>query len=131
MMMTISSPPTPTCQEKLVHEDRVNIALQKLVDGPTATLLSETFQALADPSRIRLISALMNTELCVCDLATVLGMSQSAVSHQLRSLRQLHLVKFRKEGRVVSYSLDDEHIRDLFQMGLDHISHAIVIRSIE
>jgi len=94
-----------------------------LVDEATAAGLAETFQALADPSRVRLISALMNGAMCVLDLAALLGMSQSAVSHQLRLLRNLHLVKTRKSGRIVFYSLDDEHIRDLFQRGLEHYSH--------
>jgi ArsR family transcriptional regulator len=66
---------------------------------------------------------LSQTELCVYDLAATLGMSQSAVSHQLRSLRELHLVRYRKEGRHVYYQLDDEHIRDLFQRGLEHVEH--------
>ena len=111
------------CQESIIHEDKVLIAQNQLIDGLTATRLAETYQALSDPSRVRLISALLNTELCVCDLAAVLGMSQSAVSHQLKSMRDLHLVRFRKEGRIVYYSLNDEHIRDLFQRGLEHISH--------
>lgn len=128
--MTHSTPQqSVSCQERIIHEERIITAQQSLIDGLTATHLSETFQALADPSRVRLISALMNIELCVCDLAAVLGMSQSAVSHQLRSLRDLHLVKYRKEGRIVYYSLDDEHIRDLFQRGIEHISHSINSRS--
>jgi ArsR family transcriptional regulator len=72
---------------------------------------------------VRIISALIDGELYVGDLAALLGMTQSAVSHQLRLLRNLHLVKTRKEGRTVYYSLDDEHIRDLFQRGLEHYSH--------
>ena len=112
------------CIEKMIHEDKVVLAQQQLVDGLTATRLAETFHALADPSRVRLISALLETELCVCDLAAVLGMSQSAVSHQLRSLRDLRLVKHRKDGRIVYYALDDEHIRDLFQRGREHVYHS-------
>ena len=73
---------------------------------------------------MRLISALAHSELCVCDLAAVLGMTQSAVSHQLRSLRDLHLVKARRTGREIFYTLDDEHIRQLFQLGLHHIQHS-------
>ena len=96
------------------------------MDELTAARLAETFQALADPTRIRLISALMETELCVCDLSAVLGMSQSAVSHQLRSLRDLRLVKHRKQGRIVYYALDDQHIRDLFQRGRDHVVHSSI-----
>ena len=100
------------------------LARKDLVNNLTAHHLAQTFQALADPSRVRLISALLNTELCVCDLAAVLSMSQSAVSHQLRSLRDLHIVKHRKEGRIVYYALDDDHIRDLFQRGREHVSHS-------
>lgn len=111
------------CEITLIHEDRVEEARGQLIDDHTAAGLAETFQALADPSRLRMISALLNGELCVCDLAALLGMSQSAVSHQLRLLRNLHLVKNRKEGRVVYYALDDDHIRDLFQRGREHYSH--------
>jgi ArsR family transcriptional regulator len=124
-MITQKSPsPTLTCLDNIIHEENVAIARQRLVDNRTAARLAETFQALADPNRVRLISALLDTELCVCDLAAVLTMSQSAVSHQLRSLRDLRLVKHRKEGRIVYYSLDDEHIRDLFQRGREHVSHS-------
>jgi ArsR family transcriptional regulator, lead/cadmium/zinc/bismuth-responsive transcriptional repressor len=94
-----------------------------LIDDETAAGLAETFQAMADPSRVRLISVLMDGEMCVQDLALLLEMSHSAVSHQLRILRNLHLVKFRKEGRLVFYSLDDSHISDLFQRGLEHYQH--------
>lgn len=102
---------------------RVRAAQSHLVDDKTATWLAETFKALSDPTRVRIISALSHNELCVHDIATVLDMSQSAISHQLRSLRELRLVKFRREGRHVYYTLDDEHIHDLFHQGLDHILH--------
>ena len=108
---------------QFLYETRARENQQKLVDDVTAAGLAETFQALADPSRVRLISALLEGELCVYDLAALLGMSQSATSHQLRILRNLNLVRTRKEGRIVYYALDDEHIRDLFQRGLDHIRH--------
>ena len=111
------------CEINFIHADRVQQARAQMVDESTAEGLSETFQALSDPSRIRLISALMDCELCVCDLAAVAGMTQSAVSHQLTLLRNLRLVKNRKEGRIVYYSLDDEHIRDLFQRGVEHHNH--------
>jgi len=121
--MTNSTRSIPHCEEDLIHEDKVRLAEAAMGDGLNATRLAQTFQALADPSRVRLISALLQTDLCVCDLAAVLGMSQSAVSHQLRSLRDLRLVKVRKEGRVAIYSLDDDHIRELFSRGLEHIHH--------
>ena len=106
-----------------IHEESAQAAQAQLVDDATAAGLAETFQAMADPTRVRLISALMDGEACVYDLATMLGMTHSAVSHQLRLLRHLHLVKNRKEGRMVYYSLDDDHIRDLFQRGLEHYRH--------
>lgn len=106
-----------------LDEDRVRDAQSHLVDDVTATKLAETFKALSDSTRVRIISALSRAELCVHDIAAVLDMSQSAISHQLRTLRELRLVKFRREGRHVYYTLDDEHIHDLFHQGLDHILH--------
>ncbi len=114
---------TEGCETTLIHEDQVGAALQGLIETEQAASLARTFQALADPTRIRLISTLTRTELCVCDLAAVLGMTQSAVSHQLSLLRSLHIVKGRRAGREIFYSLDDEHVRDLFEFGLKHIQH--------
>lgn len=119
-----TSPRPLRCEESFIHEDQVLIAQEHLIDGLTATHLAQTFQALSDPTRVRLISALTNAELCVCDLAAVLGMSQSAVSHQLRSLRDLRLVKSRRAGREIFYTLDDDHIRELYELGLKHILHS-------
>ncbi|MFB0546610.1 MAG: ArsR/SmtB family transcription factor [Anaerolineae bacterium] len=111
------------CQETDISEKRVREAETHLVDGLTATRLAETFKALSDPTRLRIVSVLAHAELCVGDIAAVLGMTQSAISHQLRVLRNLRLVKKRKEGRQVYYSLDDEHIYSLFKQGLDHALH--------
>jgi ArsR family transcriptional regulator len=86
--------------------------------------LAALFGALADPTRIRLIAALDSHELCVGDLAATVGLSHSATSHQLRSLRELGLVRTRREGRTVYYALDDEHVRTLYRQALDHIGHA-------
>ncbi len=94
-----------------------------LLGDAAAVRLAETFKALSDPSRVRIVSLLAQAELCVGDLAATLDMSQSAVSHQLRTLRDLHLVRWRREGRQVYYTLDDDHVSDLFQRGLDHVSH--------
>lgn len=107
----------------MIDEQAVKTAQAGLIDGLTATRLAEAFAALSDPTRVRIISALLEGELCVFDLAAVLGLSQSATSHQLRILRHLNLVRTRKEGRLVYYALDDEHIRDLFQRGLEHVRH--------
>ena len=111
------------CVETYIHEDRVQAALPNLVDDTTATRLAETFKALSDPTRVRIVSLLAQAELCVCDLAAVLGVSQSAVSHQLRTLRDLRLVRWRRDGRQIFYTLDDEHVADLFQRGLEHVAH--------
>ena len=112
------------CSETIIDEDKVKQAQQVLLDGLAATRLSDTFKALADPTRVRIISILVHTELCVCDLAATLGMTQSAVSHQLRLMRDIRLVKSRKDGRMVYYTLDDEHIRGLFRRGLEHVEHS-------
>lgn len=125
MFQTITESQNTCCDDTLIHDDRVRMARAQLVNDDTASQLASTFQALADPTRVRLISALTASDLCVCDLAAVLGMSQSAVSHQLRSLRDLRLVKAHKVGREVVYSLDDAHIADLYQRGLEHIQHAV------
>ena len=117
---------TAACEVTLIHEDQVRAALAVMIDSPTASGVADIFQALGDPTRLKLISALTAAELCVCDLAATLGMTQSAVSHQLRLLRALGVVKNRKEGRVVYYSLDDDHIHDLFRRGVEHYQHGIL-----
>jgi DNA-binding transcriptional ArsR family regulator len=111
------------CAGIYIHGDRVQAALPHLLKDATAVRLAETFKALSDPTRVRIVALLSEAELCVCDLAAALDMSQSAVSHQLRTLRDLQLVRWRREGRQVFYALDDEHVSDLFQRGLDHVIH--------
>lgn len=111
------------CVESYLHEDRVQEALPHLLENGTAVRLAETFKALSDPTRVRIVSLLAEAELCVCDLAASLGMSQSAVSHQLRTLRDLRLVHWRREGRKVFYALDDDHVADLYRRGLEHVAH--------
>ena len=93
------------------------------LDEQTAQYLAEFFSALSDPSRVRIIAALAEGELNVGTLAELIGLSESAVSHQLRGLRQMRMVRARKEGRQVFYSLDDEHVTELFHRGLEHIQH--------
>jgi ArsR family transcriptional regulator, lead/cadmium/zinc/bismuth-responsive transcriptional repressor len=85
------------------------------------TYLADTFQMLASPTRLRIVEALSVRELCVCDLAAVVGVSQSAVSHQLRQLRQMRIVRYRKDGRMAYYRLDDPHVETLFGTGLAHV----------
>lgn len=95
-----------------------------VLPGPAVLAgVSELFGALADPTRLRIVSALAERELCVGDLAATLGMSQSAVSHQLRVLRERGLVRARRDGRLSYYALDDEHVAGLFGQALDHVRH--------
>ena len=93
----------------------------ELLSVKQAQILAETFQVLGDPTRVRIVHALSLSDLCTSDLASVVDMSESAVSHQLRTLRQLHVVRSHREGKLVYYSLNDDHIRSLFQQGLDHV----------
>jgi len=100
---------------------RVRKIRQALVTPDAVQGLADTFSALGDPTRVRILDALSHGELCVCDLAAVLRLSQSAVSHQLRLLRGLRLVRPRRDGRIVFYSLDDQHIISLFKQTLQHV----------
>ncbi|MGE5618351.1 MAG: ArsR/SmtB family transcription factor [Sphingomonadaceae bacterium] len=111
-----------TCDLFCIDAEEVARARSAMVSDDAAVRLAETFSVLGDPTRVKMISALRNVELCVCDLAALLNLSQSAVSHQLRLLRAMRLVKYRREGRVVYYSLDDEHIGNLFLQGLQHVA---------
>lgn len=95
----------------------------KMVDDSFAERMAEVFKALSDPTRVKLIGAMLHNELCVHDLAQLLGMGQSAVSHQLRYLRNLRIVKRRKSGKTVYYSLDDSHIEEMFMLTLQHLKH--------
>jgi ArsR family transcriptional regulator, lead/cadmium/zinc/bismuth-responsive transcriptional repressor len=95
-----------------------------LLDEETATRLATTFSVLSDPTRVRIIGALADGVRCVHELSDALGLTHSAVSHQLATLREMHLVTNTKEGRHVYYTLDDEHINDLYRQGLAHVLHA-------
>lgn len=109
------------CDVRCLHPDTVRAAREQLLPPDEARELAAIFDVLADPTRVRIVQALAARELCVCDLANVLGMRQSAVSHQLRLLRALRVVRARKEGRVVYYALDDAHIAGLLAQGLEHV----------
>lgn len=103
-----------------MNPQAVEAVRRQLIDAGTAARVAETFKVLDDPTRVRIVHALSLAELCTYDLAAILGISESTVSHQLRMLRLLRLVKHRREGRVVYYSLDDEHIRHLFEQSYRH-----------
>lgn len=110
-----------TCCQ-VVHHEVVQACAPQLSEAVVADL-SETFKVLSDPTRIRILHNLSQRELCVCDLAEVLGMTQSAVSHQLRYLKALRLVRNRREGNTVFYRHDDAHTMGLLQMAIDHAAH--------
>ncbi|PWK07453.1 ArsR/SmtB family transcription factor [Tumebacillus permanentifrigoris] len=107
----------------VIHEDTVTQVREAAMDEQAVTDLAAIFAALGDPTRVRIIRALSVSEMCVCDLAAALEMTQSAVSHQLRLLRNMRIIKRRKSGRMNYYSLDDEHILTLFETGLHHVTH--------
>ena len=107
-----------------VHEDAVNEVLGGMPDDETLYDLAELFKAFGDSTRIKILYALFEAELCVCDIAQLLGLTQSAVSHQLRVLKNSRLVKFRRDGKTVFYSLDDDHVRKVIAQGMDHITES-------
>lgn len=110
------------CDIHCIHEEKVRGVRANMIDDDTNLSLAELFKIMGDATRLKLIFALMQKELCVCDLAAVSGASDSAVSHQLRVLRIHKLVKYRREGKILYYSLRDEHVRTLFNQGLEHIN---------
>jgi len=109
------------CDVVHLHPARVAELRAALIGEADVTDLAETFRTLGDPTRVRILDALSHGELCVCDLAALVRISESAVSHQLRLLRNLRLVKPRREGRMVFYAIDDRHIISLFRQGLRHV----------
>jgi DNA-binding transcriptional ArsR family regulator len=109
------------CEVEAVDPERVRRVQKSLTDEDSVERLAETFAILSDPTRLRIVEALTHEELCVCDLSAALALSQSGTSHHLRTLRNLRLVKHRRAGRLVYYSLDDDHIRRLFAQGLEHV----------
>ncbi len=110
------------CDEPQVHAEAVAAAIAAMPDGLTVERMAELFKALADPTRLQLVLALAERELCVCDLATIVQLSQSAVSHQLRTLRQLRLVRGRREGKLIYYRLDDSHVLALCRQTRAHMT---------
>ena len=112
-----------SCSCNVIHGEIVSEVKEKLPKDETLYDLAELFKVFGDSTRIKILCALFESEMCVCDLAALLEMTQSAISHQLRVLRQAHLVNYRKEGKVVYYSLDDDHIKMLYEQGLVHVLH--------
>lgn len=110
------------CDCDIVHEDAVAAVRSKMPSEDVLYDLAELFKVFGDSTRMRILSALLHSELCVCDLANLLNMTKSAVSHQLRILRQTKLVRFRRSGKEVYYSLADGHITEILDMGLEHLA---------
>lgn len=122
--MSAVAPAPDACDVFHADPARVAAVRRSLPDAETVESLGEIFKALGDPTRLRLLTALAQAELCVCDLATLVGISESAASHQLRLLRTLRLVRARRDGRMVHYRLDDDHVVRLLAQGLDHVTEA-------
>ena len=113
------------CEVKITDLGRVRRVRRLLKPEAAVLLLAETFRTLGDPSRLRIVHALALQELCVCDIAAAVGMSQSAVSHSLRALRQLRLVRSRRDGKTTYYRLDDAHIARLLTDGFEHVEEQL------
>ena len=112
---------SPCCEENLVHQDAVERVRGLLPRDETLYDLAELFKIFGDSTRVKILYALLESELCVCDIAKLMEVSQSAVSHQLRVLKGSKLVKFRREGKAVYYSLADEHVTRILSQGMEHI----------
>lgn len=110
------------CDCNTIHQDIVDRVKSNMPSEENLYDVAELFKVFGDTTRIKIICALFEAEMCVCDIANLLGMTQSAISHQLRVLKQARLVKYRREGKIVYYSLDDEHVRHIFNQGLAHIN---------
>lgn len=109
------------CEFAFVHEDIVNAVNKKMPDEDVLYDLAELFRVFGDSTRIKILYVLFESEMCVCDIAQLLGMKQSAISHQLKNLKQARLVTSRREGKSIFYSLSDEHVRSMIGQGLEHI----------
>lgn len=110
----------PECDCFSIHEEVVEEVRGKMPEDDTLLDVADLFKVFSDSTRIKILCALMEAEMCVCDISVLLGMTKSSVSHQLRILKQSNLVKYRKAGRVVYYSLADEHVHTIFKVGLEH-----------
>lgn len=109
------------CEEHIIHTNAVSHARMVMPSNEITSAASDFFKAFSDKTRLRILSALVAEELCVCDIASLLGMSQSAISHQLRFLKQARLVKSRKNGKTVYYALCDDHIQTILAQGIAHV----------
>lgn len=119
--MTSKDNKVENCSCNIIHEDVVKRVREVIPEEETLYDLAELFKVFGDSTRIKILCALFEAEMCVCDIASLLNITQSAISHQLRVLKSNRLVKYRREGKVIYYSLDDDHIKHIFDAGLTHI----------
>ena len=113
-----------TCNSRTVHEDIVVAVKENIPSDQLLYELADFFKVFGDSTRIKILCALLSSEMCVCDLSVLLGMNQSAISHQLRVLKQANLVKYRRDGKAVYYSLRDEHVNEILQQGFTHLNES-------
>ena len=111
------------CDCNIIHVNIVKDTLSKMPEDDLFNKLAEFFKILGDTTRAKILFALDQNEMCVCDIANVLGMSKSSISHQLGTLRRMNIVKCRKQGKEVYYTIDDDHVQKLFELGIEHIEH--------
>ena len=111
------------CDCNIIHENIVKDTLSKMPEDDLFNKLAEFFKILGDTTRAKILFALDQNEMCVCDIANVLRMSKSSISHQLGTLRRMNIVKCRKQGKEVYYTIDDDHVQKLFEFGIEHIEH--------
>ena len=111
------------CDCSVIHQNVVDSTKKNMLEDDTINKLAEFFKIIGDTTRTKILFALDQNEMCVCDVANVLGMSKSSISHQLGTLRRCGIVKCRKSGKEVFYMLDDNHIKEVFEIGIEHIKH--------
>jgi len=109
------------CSVTIIHDDILSKVRKEMTEDSRLVQMAELFKALDDPTRLKIINALLLAEMCVCDISALLNMTQPAISHHLKVLRQTQLIKYRREGKIVYYSLDDDHVELLFRQGLAHV----------
>ena len=111
------------CSVKCINEEKVKKTLKTIPQLEDISQMADIFKALSDPSRLKIVLALLNQEHCVCDIAVICNQTDAAISHQLRILRTLKIVKNRRDGKIIYYSIDDDHVVSLIRMSLDHVRH--------
>ena len=112
-----------SCDCNIIHKEVVEDTLAKMLQPDLFDKIAEFFKIIGDPTRTKILFALDQNEMCVCDIANVLGMTKSSISHQLAVLRKSGIVKYRRDGKEIYYTLDDEHVKQVFEVGIEHIEH--------